>query len=448
MIQYSRPLYMSIWVIWMLCATSIQGKCESLVVLRDGSCVYGSVETMDADALRLLISPPTFVSLLPDAKPDVWEIELGRVQAIVLTVPVSQKDEQRLVCRLRQLRESQDCVVYNNGTRQFGFFEKMDWLTLVWKQAEASPGVASKKYSTTSIPTSEVQYIFLTSHENKSSEDSNRNLNSDKRSASDGLYPVWATITGLGRICGSLEADDWFRLQPVVSVEPVLKNMPKRQKAENSGDSTGKPDPNQVAVSFRVNWLEKPLVVPVSEIEAIEPIPSRFAFPFYWLSSVPVVQYKYIPFGILNRPYYTDFDPNGAPLRSNAGTVFRHGFYLYASCRLTFQLPEPANFKSETPRELPDGAVCFSGSVARSADAKQGSVRCRMFYEGKPLGEWTLTADDKPQDFRFILKASPNSRRRLDWVVDFADDNATDDIIILGNPRIEYLTENPARGGS
>ncbi len=393
---------------------------------------------MDSSALRLLFSASTAVSVLSDAKPDVREIELGRVQAIVLTVPVSRKDEQRLVCRLSQLRESQDCVVLNNGARQFGFFEKMDWLTLVWKQADASTNVASKKYTKTNIPASEVQYVLLASHENKSSEDSNRNLDSDKKSASDRLFPVWATISGLGRIRGSLEADDWFRLSPAVSIVPVLKNMPKRKEAEQLGESVAQPGPNQATVSFRVNWLEKPLVVPVSEIESIEPIPSRFVFPFYWLSSLPVVQYKYIPFGILNRPYYSDSDPDGAPLRSSSGTVFRHGFYLYASGRLTFQLPEPSNIKSEMSRALTDGAVCFSGTVARSADAKRGTVRCRMFYEGKPLGDWTLAADDKPRDFQFVLPISPNSRRRLDWVVDFADDSATDDTIILGNPRIEY----------
>jgi hypothetical protein len=62
-------------------------------------------------------------------------------------------------------------------------------------------------------------------------------------------------------------------------------------------------------------------------------------------------------------------------------------------------------------------------------------VRFRVFTDGALAGTWTLSASDAPVKIDVPL----NGKKRLDLVVDFADDSPVDDRAIWGEMRIETV---------
>ena len=166
------------------------------------------------------------------------------------------------------------------------------------------------------------------------------------------------------------------------------------------------------SVTIHVPWNTEQYVFPQSEI--------ALSFPEFtgdWLDEIPVTQYKFIPYWSLSRRYGVNCQPDGAWLKSNSDTIYLRGFYVYCSSRLTFSVKKDKKYNKLT------------GIIARPGGVKQGAARFRIFADGVLAGSWTLSASDFPQEISVEL----NSPRRLDLVVDFADDSPVDGSAIWGN---------------
>ena len=386
-----KPILLII-LFWFFAGRSLGAQQASphLILLTDGSCLSGTIQAIQSGTIQII--PASYYGDSAESK----NLSTSAVRTIVFTQPISIKERESLIRSAGQAPLDLDCIISNRGARQYGYLDKTDWFSIQFQKPDMSAGSFT-------VPMSETRAILLAS---RSETDTTTETTTEKRD-NEKNYPVWLHLPGQDRIRGAVDESTWIRL---------------RQDMNDQSTSSGK-------ITVAVSWLPEPLSLPLASIESVEPIPS-FAFPgFYWLSDLTAAQYKYIPFGTLKRPYFVDQAPDGSLLRAHSGALYRHGFFLYASCRLTFLLP-----KSTAPDAV------LSGTIARPEGVRRGTVRFRAFYNGNPLGGWSQAASDAPQDFRISLppSAEKNVQRRLDLVVDFADDDATDDQIILGNLRIEF----------
>ncbi|MBR0239063.1 MAG: NPCBM/NEW2 domain-containing protein [Thermoguttaceae bacterium] len=146
-----------------------------------------------------------------------------------------------------------------------------------------------------------------------------------------------------------------------------------------------------------------------------------------WLDELVPAQMTQIPFwSAPSQSYRVNADVNGGRLRANTGQYYLHGFGVSASSRLTFRINEILSSTANSH---------LTGYVARPYGVKTGSVRFRVFTDGTLAGTWTLSASDPPVKIDVPL----NGKKRLDLVVDFADDSPVDDRAIWGEMRVEAV---------
>ncbi|MBQ6614755.1 MAG: NPCBM/NEW2 domain-containing protein [Thermoguttaceae bacterium] len=155
-----------------------------------------------------------------------------------------------------------------------------------------------------------------------------------------------------------------------------------------------------------------------------------------WLDELGPDDWAQIPFwSAPSKSHRDNADVNGGRLRANTGQYYLHGFGVAASSRLTFKLTDLGNLLLNKILPMPD--VHLTGYAARPYGVKTGSVRFRVFTDGALAGTWTLSATDAPVKIDIPL----NGKKRLDLVVDFADDSPVDDRAIWGEMKIEAINK-------
>ena len=175
-------------------------------------------------------------------------------------------------------------------------------------------------------------------------------------------------------------------------------------------------------VTVKFPWSETTYEFDESEIvTALPPVNSG------WLDEHGPADWAQIPFwSAPSKSYRKNADVNGGRLRANTGQYYLHGFGVAASSRLTFRINETLSSSANSH---------LTGYVARPYGVKTGSVRFRVFTDGALAGTWTLSATDPPVKIDVPL----NGKKRLDLVVDFADDSPVDDRAIWGEMKIEAV---------
>ena len=123
-----------------------------------------------------------------------------------------------------------------------------------------------------------------------------------------------------------------------------------------------------------------------------------------YLSDLKPAGYRHVPFLDLSWQYSVDRNLSGAPLRA-AGRTYLKGIGMHSASRLTY-LTEGRYGRFDAELAVDD------------ATAGQGSVRFRVFVDGKPkFTSDTLRGSDPPVPISIDISGS----NRLDLVVDFAD---------------------------
>ena len=146
-----------------------------------------------------------------------------------------------------------------------------------------------------------------------------------------------------------------------------------------------------------------------------------------WLDELGPAQTAQIPFwSAPPQSYRVNADVNGGRLRANTGQYYLHGIGVAASSRLTFRINDIPSSNENSH---------LTGYAARPYGVKTGSVRFRVFTDGALAGTWTLSASDAPVKIDVPL----NGKKRLDLVVDFADDSPVDDRAIWGEMKVEAV---------
>jgi hypothetical protein len=184
-------------------------------------------------------------------------------------------------------------------------------------------------------------------------------------------------------------------------------------------------------VTVKFPWSETTYEFDESEIvTALPPV------NIGWLDELGPADWAQIPFwSAPSKSHRENADVNGGRLRANTGQYYLHGFGVSASSRLTFKLTDLGNLLINKILPMPD--VHLTGYVARPYGVKTGSVRFRVFTDGALAGTWTLSASDAPVKIDVPL----NGKKRLDLVVDFADDSPVDDRAIWGEMKIEAVVK-------
>ncbi len=214
---------------------------------------------------------------------------------------------------------------------------------------------------------------------------------------------------------------------PVTQIRAVIFSASVRTTLqENSRKAIGTRDGSLIYASsieqkdnctyVHTDWNSDPLIFNQLDITF-----SSIDISGDYLDALPVIEYKYIPFWTLPRQYGVNYSPEGAWLTDNTSTTYLHGFFQYASSRLTFTPKADSKYTR------------LSGVIARPVQAIQGAVRFRIFTNGKPVFNRTLNAADMPEEFSVAVE----SLRRIDLVVDFADNSPVSDTAIWGNVKLE-----------
>ena len=186
---------------------------------------------------------------------------------------------------------------------------------------------------------------------------------------------------------------------------------------------------NNGVITVKFPWSETTYEFDESEIvTALPPV------NIGWLDELGPADWAQIPFwSAPSKSHRENADVNGGRLRANTGQYYLHGFGVAASSRLTFKLTDLGNLLLNKILPMPD--VHLTGYVARPYGVKTGSVRFRVFTDGSLAGTWTLSATDAPVKIDIPL----NGKKRLDLVVDFADDSPVDDRAIWGEMKVEAV---------
>ena len=173
-------------------------------------------------------------------------------------------------------------------------------------------------------------------------------------------------------------------------------------------------------VTVKFPWSETAYEFDESEIvTALPPVNGE------WLDEIVPAQTAQIPFwSAPSKSHRVNADVNGGRLRANTGQYYLHGFGVAASSRLTFRINDILSSNENSH---------LTGYAARPYGVKTGSVRFRVFTDGALAGTWTLSASDPPVKIDVPL----DGKKRLDLVIDFADDSPVDDRAIWGEMKIE-----------
>jgi hypothetical protein len=122
-----------------------------------------------------------------------------------------------------------------------------------------------------------------------------------------------------------------------------------------------------------------------------------------YLSQLKPADYRHVPYLSIAWPYGTDRNVEGGFLRVG-GRLYLKGIGLHSAARLSY--------------ELPPGVNKFQAEAAIDDTAAHGSVRFRVFLDGKEkFTSPTVLSGMAPVPIDVDLSGG----KRLDLVVDFAD---------------------------
>jgi hypothetical protein len=141
------------------------------------------------------------------------------------------------------------------------------------------------------------------------------------------------------------------------------------------------------------------LKTPPKNLVFLQPLSGRAMY----LTQLKPVEYRHVPYLSIAWPYGTDRNVQGGFLRVG-GRLYLKGIGLHSAARLSY--------------ELPPGVKRFQAEAAIDDAAAEGSVRFRVFLDGKEkFASPTVRGGMAPVPIDVELSGG----KRLDLVVDFAD---------------------------
>jgi NPCBM/NEW2 domain-containing protein len=136
----------------------------------------------------------------------------------------------------------------------------------------------------------------------------------------------------------------------------------------------------------------------------VEPRSSRLT----WLSDLPPLGYKHIPFVSIERPFGVDESVLGTRLRAG-GALFRKGIGMPSASRLAFEVAGYRRFEAEIAI---DEAAGLSGSVTFKVVVESGPGKWQTAFESPVI---------RGGDARVPISIDLKEAARLALLVDFAD---------------------------
>lgn len=308
--------------------------------------------------------------------PELLNVPASSLAGIVFSRPASDADEDVLVNQILQNEVKTDTVIDAAGAVFTGVFEQLDGFQLSWNSLDGRE----------TISITQARAIIFARKKGKSANKNHQEINNaPSRHDSNSLNShsqLFTFTTADGAIFHAL------------SMEVVNET---------------------VTVIFP--WDKTPYVFKRSDL-----VTTVLPFNGEWLDELSPTQTAQAPFWSTPLlPFHPNAGINFGCLRANSGRCFLHGFSVEAATRLTFKLDDNKKYSRLT------------GYAARPSDVKTGAVRFRVFTNGALAGTWILNAQDAPKEISVPLTGI----KRLDLVVDFADDSPVDDRAIWGEMKLE-----------